>query len=1210
MAWNELWRSDRHIKTLSYSALASTAATRFLSNNSLINVDQVRVGLADMSLHKTVLEQHCPTNGISECVPGKYRSYSGHCNNVREPLWGAAYEPLRRLKPANSGIEKPRQLSNSQGNPPLPSPRLISNKLLNGSTASTKNQKHSCSLLLAQWAQFIYEDIARIGTNRIFSSARGQCLPYARSMAAPRLNCSLGPREQANLVSSFIDGSHIYGSNEDEISTLRTFSNGLMKTNPQPSRQDLLPPDLDNIVCQSTSSFRPCFFSASRMTNLLPTAAALHTIWVRQHNRLARNLKIVNPIWEDERLFQEARRIVIAQLQHITFNEFLPILLGKDRLRESGLQLRRNTFDSDYNIKTNPGTLNEYASSAGLFFFSLFPGTLGFTDSKGEISQQRAIGNLFNDPSSIYQKGRLEGIIRTLLHEPITRLNTPHIDVEFRDKFMRGPDKYGVDLAAMIIQMGRDHGLDSFTSWRKLCGLSRPTSFTELPDIFLPESPLEEFKSIYPHVDDIDLFVGGLAERPLPGAFLGPTFSCIIERQFERLRHGDRFWYENFFEPSAFTLKQLSTIRESTMAGVICDNTDDIGMIQPNVFQQADNYLNCPIDCNTTSIIPRLNLNHWRDEEHRSQLPITKETLEKAVRLGAEQFRRLQEAENGRLNRQPRPTGDLHQIPSALFTHASLMAPKRESLDIALTAGTFSGWCNNLQFPHFGNAFEPLRRILDPVYDDGFDLPRTKGRNGKPLPSARHVSNLVHLEALPENESESRFHVKFSHMVMQFGQILDHDMTHSPVARGPNNAILNCSRCDSFDTLSVHCFPIQIDPSDPHFPGRHSDGSPRCMPFTRSLLGQLTLGYRNQLNQLTSFLDASYIYGSTECEANALRLFNRGRMNFTNLGYNKQALPQGLQERDCLSRPQFSCFNAGDERSNEQPGLTVLHTIFLRQHNQIALALNKINNFWSDEQIFQETRRILIAKLQHVVYNEWLPVVLGCELMARYDLMPRKSGYYEGYDPNCDASISQEFATAAMRFGHTLIRNVFPRMNSSYNHGWEGVKLETTFNNASPIYDENNGHMESILMGLLGSAGMDYDRFIVDAVRNHLFQRPGGPLTGLDLPAVNIQRGRDHGIPPYNSYRQICGFERASSFEDLLDTMDEAAVNALKAAYASVDDVDLFPGIMSEKPLKGALVGPMLACILAEQFQRLKRCDRFFYENSDPINRFTPGMIL
>lgn len=102
-------------------------------------------------------------------------------------------------------------------------------------------------------------------------------------------------------------------------------------------------------------------------------------------------------------------------------------------------------------------------------------------------------------------------------------------------------------------------------------------------------------------------------------------------------------------------------------------------------------FRNCPIDCNTTSIIPRLNLNHWKDEEPRRQLPITRETLEKAVRLGAEQFRRLQEAENKRINRQPRPTiGDLNQTPSALLTHASLMAPKRESLDIALTAGILS----------------------------------------------------------------------------------------------------------------------------------------------------------------------------------------------------------------------------------------------------------------------------------------------------------------------------------------------------------------------------------------------------------------------------------------------------------------------------------------------------------------------------------------
>jgi hypothetical protein len=102
--------------------------------------------------------------------------------------------------------------------------------------------------------------------------------------------------------------------------------------------------------------------------------------------------------------------------------------------------------------------------------------------------------------------------------------------------------------------------------------------------------PKLTFQNLYAHIDDADLFVLGLAEKPERGALIGPTFSCILAHEFERARHGDRFWYENFFLPSAFTEQQLMEVRKTTLAGILCDNTDSIGVVQPRVFELPDKY--------------------------------------------------------------------------------------------------------------------------------------------------------------------------------------------------------------------------------------------------------------------------------------------------------------------------------------------------------------------------------------------------------------------------------------------------------------------------------------------------------------------------------------------------------------------------------------------------------------------------------------------
>ncbi len=252
------------------------------------------------------------------------------------------------------------------------------------------------------------------------------------------------------------------------------------------------------------------------------------------------------------------------------------------------------------------------------------------------------------------------------------------------------------------------------------------------------------------------------------------------------------------------------------------------------------------------------------------------------------------------------------------------------------------------------------------------------------------------------------------------------------------------------------------------------------------------------------------------------------------------------------------CFEAGDARNSEQPVLTALHTVFMRLHNQLVEELSRLNPQWSDETLYQEGRRIASAIQQHVTWNEFLPRVLGWNAINLYELNLDSDGYYGGYDEKCNPTILNEFATAAFRFGHSLLKPTFKRMDNKYSEAGPEIKLANSFFNPDKLHEP--GMMDDLLRGVSTTSMETLDQFITEEVTNHLFEERGQPFSGLDLASLNIQRGRDHGLPGYNLYRAICNLTRADDFGDLRREIALPVIERLRRTYEHVDDIDFFTG--------------------------------------------------
>ncbi len=283
-------------------------------------------------------------------------------------------------------------------------------------------------------------------------------------------------------------------------------------------------------------------------------------------------------------------------------------------------------------------------------------------------------------------------------------------------------------------------------------------------------------------------------------------------------------------------------------------------------------------------------------------------------------------------------------------------------------------------------------------------------------------------------------------------------------------------------------------------------------------------------------------------------------------------------------------FVAGDVRANEQVGLTALHAVFVREHNRLANEIRAQSPGLPGDEVYQRARAIVGAEMQVITYNEFLPILLG-----RDALQP-----YEGFRLDINPSISNLFASAAFRLGHSMLNSRILRLDARGREIQAGhLSLRDAFFSPDRVIYE--GGVEPILRGLAAQPSENIDVYVVDGLRNFLFGEPG--TGGLDLASLNIQRGRDHGLPDYNSVRKSMGLEPVTTFPQINSSRE--IQYRLQYAYGNVDSIDVWVGCLAEDHIEGTLVGELTRAILVDQFERLRDGDRFWYRRIFSGSRLT-----
>lgn len=489
-----------------------------------------------------------------------------------------------------------------------------------------------------------------------------------------------------------------------------------------------------------------------------------------------------------------------------------------------------------------------------------------------------------------------------------------------------------------------------------------------------------------------------------------------------------------------------------------------------------------------------------------------------------------------------------HDCPPSCFYDWCPAPPQDTSKDLSTyEVRVVDGSGNNLQNPDWGEAGNQFIRLTPAKYDysDGEETPV------EPRANYRALSNDV-IKQGPDVAPNS---AGLSDLFTFFGQFIDHDIDIALEGSEEGPHIVGPMDDDNPNFRGVE---LGIERST------HIDGT-----------GTGASNPSQHANAITSFIDASNVYGSDDATLASLKDPNKPWLLATN------DMDEDLLPTEPGPRGQFL---AGDIRAGENSALTSIHTIWALEHNRLANELKDKHPAWTDDEVFNAAKITVEALMQHIVFKEWLPLLVGAENIPEY----------QGYDETVDPTISHEFASAAFRLGHSLLSSQIKRLDENENSNGtsdDDLMLAQMFFNAAIL--KQAGSVDTLVRGLASQTAQELDQHLVEDVRSLLFPGPDG-IQVRDLSVLNNLRGLDHGIGTLNEVREALGLQKYSSFFDL--TGDQALADALAEHYASVDDVDLWIGGLIEEHVEGSQLGETFQYIVLDQFMRLRDGDRFYYE--------------